>query len=62
MNLEPVIQSEESQREKINIIYSCIYMEYRKMVLVSLFAGKEWRHRYIEWSCGHSGGDREWNK
>ena len=28
----------------------------RKMVLMNLFAGKEWRHRYREWTCGHSVG------
>ena len=32
MNLEPVTQSEVSQREQI-------YMESRKMVLITLFAG-----------------------
>ena len=31
INLEPITQSEVSQR-KINIIFSCIYMESRRMV------------------------------
>ena len=42
MNLEPVIQSEVSQKEKNKcsiLIY--IYMESGKMVLMNLFAGKE---------------------
>ena len=34
MNLEPVIQSEVSQKEKNK--YWNIYMEFRKMVLMSL--------------------------
>ena len=28
------------------------------MALLNLFAGKEWRHRCREWTCGHSR-DRE---
>ena len=43
MNLEPVIQSEESQR-KTSFVYSheynFIYMESRKTVLMNLFAGQ----------------------
>ena len=46
---EPVIQSEVNQKEKIKCCMSVtlmhIYIESRKMVLISLFAGKEWRHR-----------------
>jgi len=34
-------------------------MESRKMVLINLFAGKEWRHRCREWICGHCRGERE---
>ena len=55
MNLEPVIQTEVSQREKTNTIYSYIYMESREMVLMNLFAGQQWRRRCGEWSCGHEG-------
>ena len=29
-----------------------------KMILMNLFAGKEWRHRCREWSCGHRAGRR----
>ena len=29
-------------------------MEPRKMVLMNLFAGQEWRHRCREQICGHS--------
>ena len=47
MNLEPIIQSEVSQKE-INIIFECIYMEPRKMVLKNLFTGQPWRNRHRE--------------
>ena len=30
MNLGPIIQNEESQRRKTNIVYQCIYMGPRK--------------------------------
>ena len=40
MNLEPVTQSEASQKEK-NIIYSCIYMQSRTVVQASLLAGQK---------------------
>ena len=47
MNLEPIIQSEVSQKE-INIIFECICMEPRKMVLKNLFTGQPWRNRHRE--------------
>ena len=37
-------------------------MEARKMVLMNLLAGKEWRCRCREWTCGHSGRRREWDE
>ena len=49
MNLEPIIQSEVSQKEKDKyriLIY--IYTESRKMVLKNLFTGQQWRNRRIE--------------
>ena len=61
MNLEPIIQDEVGHKEKnkyrtLTHIYSIlthihsiyIYMECRKMVLMSLFAGQQWRHRQRE--------------
>ena len=54
MHLEPVMQSEVSQKEK-NIL-TCIYMESGIKVLVNLFAGKEWKHRPRERTCGQAGG------
>ena len=48
MNLGPIIQSEVSQKEKINIVFQCIYTESRKMVLKNLFSGQQWRNRHKE--------------
>jgi len=49
MNLEPIIQSEVSQKEKEKYhILMYIYMESRKMVLKNLFAGQQWRNRHRE--------------
>ena len=44
MNLEPIIQSEVSQR-KTNVIYQPLPMESRTRVLMNLFAGQEERYR-----------------
>ena len=44
MNLEPIIQSEVSQKEKDKYhILTYIYMESRKMILVNLFARQQWK-------------------
>ena len=44
MKLEPVTQSEVSCKEKNKYhILTHIYMDSRKMVLMNLFAGKQWR-------------------
>ena len=32
------------------------------MVLMNLFAGKEWRHRYREKTYGHSEERKEWDE
>ena len=32
-------------------------MESRKMVLMSLFTGQQWRCRYREQACGQGGGE-----
>ena len=52
MTREPVIQWSNSEREKTNTVY----MKSRKTVLLNLFAGREWRCRYREWTCGHTRG------
>ena len=43
-NLEPLMQSEVRKRN-INILYWCIYMESKKIVLITLFSGQQWRNR-----------------
>ena len=54
MKLEPIIQSEVSQKVKHQ--YSVqIYMEFRKMVMITLYARQQKRHRCIEESFGLCG-------
>ena len=56
MKLEPIIQSEVSQKE--NHQYSIliqIYMEFRKMVIITLYVRQQKRHRCIEQSFGFCG-------
>ena len=63
MNLEPVIQSEVSQKEKNKYcILTHIYMESRKIILMNLFTGKEWRCRHRKQTCGHRGERRGQNE
>ena len=63
MNLEPVTQSEVSQKEKNKYcILTHIYMASRKMTLMNLFTGKEWRGRHREQTCGRRGGRRGQNE
>ena len=52
MSLEPIIQSEISQKEKNKYLSMHIYMESRKMVLMNLFAGQLWRYRHREQTYG----------
>ena len=47
MNLEPIIQSEVSQKEK-DKYHILTYMESRRMVLKNLSAGQQWRNRHRE--------------
>ena len=62
MNLEPIIQSEVSQKEKSK--YHILMHIYRiqKMVLMNLFAEQHWRHRHREQTSRHNGGRRGWDK
>ena len=56
MNLEPIIQSEVSQKEKHQyIIVTYIYVEFRKMVMITLNVRQQERHRFIEQSFGLRG-------
>ena len=51
MKLESIIQSEVSQKEKHQ--YSVLmHMEFRKRVMITLYARQQKRHRYIEQSFG----------
>ena len=60
LKLDPIIQSEVSQKE--NHRYSIlmhIYMEFRKMVTMTLYARQQKRHRCKEQTfglCGRRGG------
>ena len=57
MNLEPIIQTEMSQKEKNKYcIRTYIYTESRKMVPMNLFGGQQWRHRHREQTYGHGSG------
>ena len=45
MKLEPIIQSEVSQKEKHQYsILTSIYMEFRKMVTITLYTRQQKRH------------------
>ena len=56
MKLEPIIQSEVSQKEKHQYsILTHIYMEFRKMVMITLYVRQQKRHRCIEQSFGCCG-------
>ena len=55
MKLEPIIQSEVSQKEKHQYnILTHIYMEFRKMVTITLYGRQQKRHMYrtVFWTLG----------
>ena len=62
MKLEPITQSEVSQKEKHQ--YSILthrYMEFRKMAMMTLYVRQQKRHRCIEQSFGLCGRWRGWD-
>ena len=61
MKLEPIIQSEVSQKEKHQNSILMHIMELRKMVMMTLYARQQKRHRYKEQSFGLCGRRREWD-
>ena len=63
MKLEPIIQSEVSQKEKhqYSILRHVICMEFRKMVMITLYARQQKRHRSIEQSFGLCGRGQGWD-
>ena len=53
IKLEPIIQSEVNQKEKCQYsILKHIYMEFRKMVKMTLYVRQQKRHTCIEQSFG----------
>ena len=60
MKLEPIIQSEVSQKDKHQ--YSILmHMEFRKMVTITLYARQQKRQRYKEQTFGLCGRGRGWD-
>ena len=49
MNLEPIIQSEVSKKEKDKYHILMHIYESRKMVLKNLFTGQQWRNWRRQW-------------
>ena len=61
MKLEPIIQSSKPER-KTPIQYTNAYiMEFRKIVMITLYTRQEKRHRCIKRSFGLCGRGRGWN-
>ena len=61
MKLEPIIQSEVSQKDKDQYSIYCIYMEFRKMVTITLYAKQKKRHRCTEQTFGLCGRRQGWD-
>ena len=62
IKLEPIIQSEVSQKDKDHYsILTHIYMEFRKMVTITLYARQKNRHRCIEQAFGLYARRRGWD-
>ena len=62
MKLEPIIQSEVSQKDKDHYnILTHIYIEFRKMVMITLYAKQKKRHRCTEQTFGLCGRRRRWD-
>ena len=60
--MEPIIQSEVSQKEKYQYsILMHMYMKFRKMVTITLYARQQKKQRCIEQSFGLYGRGREWD-
>ena len=61
MKLEPIIQSEVSQKEKHQYCVLTQNTEFRKMVMITLYERQQKRHRYIEQSFGLCRRRRGWD-
>ena len=59
MKLELIIQSEVSQKEKHQYsILTHTYVEFRKMVMITLYVRQQKRHRCVQWTFGLRGRGR----
>ena len=61
MKLEPIIQSEVSQKEKHQCSILTHIYEFRKMVMMTLYARQQKRHRCKEQTFGLCGRRRGWD-
>ena len=62
MKLEPITQSEVSQKEKHQYsILTHIYMEFTRMVTITLYVRQQKRHQCIEQSFGLCERGRGWD-
>ena len=62
MKLEPIIQNEESQKDKDQYsILTILTMEFRKMITITLYAKQKKRHRCTEQIFGLCGRRRVWD-
>ena len=62
IKLEPIIQSEVSQKDKEHYsILTHIYMEFRKMLMITLYAKQKKRHRCIQQTFGLCGRRQGWD-
>ena len=62
IKLEPIIQSEVSQKDKHKYCtLTHTYIEFRKMVMITLDARQKKRHRCIEQTFGLYGRRQRWD-
>ena len=61
MNLEPVTQSEVSQKEKKKCHILTHICELEKWLLMNLFSGQEQRCRHKDQTCGRGRATRGWD-
>ena len=61
MKLELIIQSEVSQKEKHQYSILVHNMEFRKMVMMTLYARQQKRHKYKEQTFGLCGRRQGWD-
>ena len=61
MNLEPIIRSEVTQKEKYKYCILAHYMEFKKMIPMVLLVGQQRRHRHKEQTFGLNGKRIRWD-